>query len=818
MSNLKFFKIKNIKNIKNIINIKKNCNHIVMTILILANLQFSFAENIKQEFRVKEYIQASEWDKALLVLNELESEQKKSISQSKGSLLKTIQWVKSHLFILKKQSEPARVELSQLINDETWGGDAAIGMAKIAIDDKNYDEALQLLNLAESKKLSPPLVREIIYEKAIVLIKLKKWNEARKFLTQKNKLFKTDTRYSEWLLLIAKVEFELKNYKKSCDAIKKNYVKYPVHKIWESSAPFIKNIKILDVNISCDINDELFSDRRKQLISLGYPSVAQKEIGLWIEKYNLIDFDKDKLIASQFIQDGNFLAALDLYLKYYKTRNLDYNYLTSLSSIASRSGEIPLAIGSILRASKIATETRKPKLARQSLFQAAILSYQSQDYDGAQNLFGVILKKHKRSRFAVEAQWYIAWIQYLKGHYTEATSLMADIRGATHQEKIKYWLAMGFLKNKNMQQAYNLFSNILESSAGLTFYSLAASQRVEELKSKYNFVFKPGDKNSRNPANTLMGIFHEDVNAKGIKDDEGTDEATASDIAAVEEGKAEDDSAGEVSEGNIPESMLEFQDRLEKAHNLRLFGFEDYAQSEFKELELLFIKKNKGKKLIEEYQEFQDYNRLSSLSHSLWQRQGAPSITSNTRSLWENMYPQAFKEDVIKWSKEFAIAPGFIWGIMRAESQYRPWVISPVGALGLMQVMPFTGKKVADQLGEKNFDPNTLKTPSVAIRFGAKYMEKLSRNFQNSVPLMAAAYNAGPHRVQNWIYHFGYLDIDEWVEHIPFTETRNYVKRVVSNYSSYQALYGEKIASQIVVLNQSIPLQISEPLPMIETW
>jgi soluble lytic murein transglycosylase len=107
-----------------------------------------------------------------------------------------------------------------------------------------------------------------------------------------------------------------------------------------------------------------------------------------------------------------------------------------------------------------------------------------------------------------------------------------------------------------------------------------------------------------------------------------------------------------------------------------------------------------------------------------------------------------------------------------------------------MQVMPLTGTKVAELMKEKNFQSRQLLDPDPAIRIGAKYLQRLSSKFEDNLAMVAAGYNAGPHRVQSWVANFGNLDLDEWIEHIPFVETRNYVKKVLANINVYSQLYG----------------------------
>jgi len=84
-----------------------------------------------------------------------------------------------------------------------------------------------------------------------------------------------------------------------------------------------------------------------------------------------------------------------------------------------------------------------------------------------------------------------------------------------------------------------------------------------------------------------------------------------------------------------------------------------------------------------------------------------------------------------------------------------------------------------------------LLKPEVNIRLGTQYLARLGTKFKGQLPLVAAAYNAGPHRVEGWLVNFGHLDTDEFVEHIPFLETRNYVKKVVRAHTFYRRLYAK---------------------------
>jgi soluble lytic murein transglycosylase len=136
--------------------------------------------------------------------------------------------------------------------------------------------------------------------------------------------------------------------------------------------------------------------------------------------------------------------------------------------------------------------------------------------------------------------------------------------------------------------------------------------------------------------------------------------------------------------------------------------------------------------------------------------------------------------------------PAFTLGIIRQESAFDAKAVSPAGAVGLMQMLPSTAKPIAKDLKIKKFKDKQLLDPATNITLGRAYLSKLVSHFKGSYILATAAYNAGPSRVQEWIYTYGDprqagTDVVDWIESIPFDETRNYVQRVMENLQVYRS-------------------------------
>ena len=142
------------------------------------------------------------------------------------------------------------------------------------------------------------------------------------------------------------------------------------------------------------------------------------------------------------------------------------------------------------------------------------------------------------------------------------------------------------------------------------------------------------------------------------------------------------------------------------------------------------------------------------------------------------------------------VDPSVALGLIRQESSFDIGAVSPSGARGLMQLMPFTAQAVAKQVGVPTSLISLTSDPSHNMRLGTAYLREMLDRFGNSLPLAVAAYNAGPHRVDQWLPEngdprVGPIDMIDWLELIPFNETRNYVQRVLENVVIYRARRGE---------------------------
>ena len=167
----------------------------------------------------------------------------------------------------------------------------------------------------------------------------------------------------------------------------------------------------------------------------------------------------------------------------------------------------------------------------------------------------------------------------------------------------------------------------------------------------------------------------------------------------------------------------------------------------------------------------------------------------------ELRFPVLQKERVKKYSKKQKLQPAYTLAVIRRESAFAVDARSRVGALGLMQIMPATGKVIAKRLKVKYKNKQQLLNPETNVNFGTKYLNMMLKKFHDQPALASAAYNAGGHRVRAWKPKDKDMRADQWIESIPFKETREYVSSILA----YTAIYEHRLGLEQTRLSAIMP-------------
>lgn len=625
------------------------------------------------------------------------------------------------------------------------------------------------------------------------------------------------------LLTLARAE-RLSKAGRGCNYLRELYTRFPDHpeiKHWD--ADLDKN-EFLGEPTYCNYDVDHFRDRMRALLWAGLDQKAFSEMILISGRMKESDPVLSDVIRSQFhLQEGDVLKAYELLVPHVKSRLQDPQFLLNFASTASRAGESSVAMGTYLHVAK--TQGRN-KFAQRALFLSSVLSYQFQDYDGAEKRFQEFIKVFPRTSLANESRWHLAWLDYLRGDYDRAISRFHELikkssRSKLNLQKYQYWLAVSYLKLNRLNKAQNLLARLSQDPLR-GYYSVAAESRLNEVKKKKSQV-KVTNASSRWTFSEMMlpsmDSIYTSVSEEEIDDEESftsnvidEEERDTSDQTQVEEPE-EVSNEEELTEIKTPKLAV----RFEASSILKNLELNEWAKWENYSIEKKTKNKDYLKTLIVAYESLEQFHRSSQIAHLRFIKERSQLGFLQGASLWNSAYPRAYLKNVDRWSSKYSVSPELIWSIMKQESQFKRDAISPVGALGLMQVMPMTGYKVSGLLGINDFNPQQLLEPDRAVQIGSAYLSRLMKKFNGQVGLVAAAYNAGPHRSDLWISAFGHLSVDEFVEHIPFAETRNYVKKVLNNQQIYREFY-KKDKKILTAFELPFDYSIKGPVSHKEDW
>jgi soluble lytic murein transglycosylase len=238
-----------------------------------------------------------------------------------------------------------------------------------------------------------------------------------------------------------------------------------------------------------------------------------------------------------------------------------------------------------------------------------------------------------------------------------------------------------------------------------------------------------------------------------------------------------------------PTSSILENVRVRKSKLLEASGLPSFAVSELRAQAQKERSSWINTEIARLYQESGQYHR------ALWTLRGAvPSylsldFTSLPDIVRVGLFPRPYWQDVRAASGQNGIDPVLTVALIRQESEFNPMAVSSAKAIGLMQLLPSTAATIAPSAGLRGFSADSLLEPATNIRLGARHFGDLLKQFDGTPEYALAAYNAGASRVKDWLDNGTFRDVPEFVEAIPFSETREYVKAIVRNVGIYQSLY-----------------------------
>lgn len=415
---------------------------------------------------------------------------------------------------------------------------------------------------------------------------------------------------------------------------------------------------------------------------------------------------------------------------------------------------------------KILTSYRESEWADDALFLTGNIYREANDMKKAVTFYGRLVDEFPDSRFADSAVWWTAWSWYASGQNRQAEQKLQELVNRYPRSflihQARYWQGRIAEKTGDPAKAAEYYNRVLKRGP-YTYYGALAADRLARLDG------------TEMPAKTSMAADATPACMEACADDPlfsfDTDEGPP---VWTEEAR----------------QMLEAEPSYRKTLELMHLDMRREAAAELWEMqERLPHRRGTIIGLSKALFELGDYYRSLVLVLRSYEHHLDAETRNMPPDLWLLAYPQAYWDSILSYSGKYRQDPYFIAAIIREESQFHADALSPAGALGVMQVMPSTGAWIARNISLQGFEREKLFEADTAINLGTWYIGHLMKRFQGDPLFAAAAYNAGPDAVAGWMRSGRSRERDEFVESIPYAETRGYVKKVMRNYAEYRRIY-----------------------------
>ncbi len=501
---------------------------------------------------------------------------------------------------------------------------------------------------------------------------------------------------------------------------------------------------------------------------------------------------------------------------------------------------------------KIVEKFPESNYADDALYRIGRLYSSKNNIEKAKNYYKKIIDNYKGGDKISDAFWELGWIQYKNNNFDESFATfktMAERFSAGYSssqssgqllEKALFWQAKCLLKAQKTEDAVDLLKKIVSFNS-YSYYTFASKQELEKLNINITLKQLNNDVNPLNPKITeiipkafLFINAKTDNNNKNItsdKADSTTDTSvnTGSDtnFNTNTELKTDTNSGIKFSTNSKSEPKTDTNSGTNSGTNSNTNSYSNAStntnlnvnSNSTSDKNVIFSHVDKAKELLflelytsaayeieaakpqfekDSYSILQistlyllakDYINSQKIIAKYYSKLKKNLTSPYLDYLYYLTYPYGFKEYIDKYSSEFKLDPLYVLAVIREESRFDPKAGSYAGALGLMQIMPATGKSIANSLNIKNFSNEMLYDPETNIKMGCFYLSRQLQNFNQNKYFACGAYNGGPGAMSKWIASYKSDDIDEFIENITYDETRNYIKKVMASYYFYQLLY-----------------------------
>ena len=389
----------------------------------------------------------------------------------------------------------------------------------------------------------------------------------------------------------------------------------------------------------------------------------------------------------------------------------------------------------------------------QALLSAGNMYLLKRDYDQAIDYFRELQQRFPNGTRASYAHWKAAWLAFRQGRTAEA--------------------------RQGFENQLALYPDSAEIPAALYWRARLAEEEGNPAMARA-FYQKLSDR--------FRNYYYAEFGRQRLQALHGAGDVAAEDAPhyALLDHVAPLPTAGKITASDPPDDNL----RVARARLLSNGGFADMAVRELQAAASQIDGAWAPPEMARVYQDLGRYDRGIEIMKRMTPNYFAVDLPDLPRPYWEALFPKAYWPDLRKYSELNGLDPYLVASLIRQESEFNAAALSRANAVGLMQLLPKTGKTVAKQVKLKGYSAPQLYTPAVNLELGTRYFKEMVDKYNGQFEYALAAYNAGTDRVGDWLGQGHYRDAQEFVESIPFTETREYVQAILRNANVYRQLYG----------------------------
>lgn len=714
-----------------------------------------------------EALRSDQGDAALLILRRLMEEYpktpwyKRALFMTERALIQLDRPEESDAAMLRVQAEyPLLADYAVFI------------LAEYHFDKARYDQAAALYQLVLERYAKSPLAPRSAFKRAQALLESTAFPQAEEaFDSFLNEYPRSEFAASAGVGLGRALTAQ-KRFADAVLAYQNVWVKYPGNSIDQEVEAALAELKAAGATLPELSLDNLYERGKNLYRSAQYEKARQTFTQLLAKERDYSNRSEVLFLAGIASFNSNKrseAAALhEKMVKAYPTDPRAPEALNWLGKSYSKLGEWEKGIKTF---QKILDRFPESDWADDALFLTGNIYREAGDLDKALAYYGQLAEEYPDSKFADSAIWWRAWTQYTAGEYKKAEQLLHSLVSRYPRSflanQARYWQGRAAEKLGDLPRAIAYYQRALKK-APYTYYGYRSAERLATLDL---------------PEAELKATL------------------PAEDNVLCDDSACPDDPLHtfDMDEGppvwtEETKKLLAAEPAFKKTLELMQVDMKKEAAGELWSLQEKAPRRGRGTLigLSKAFFELGDYYRSYMLVVRKYDRYLESPKDNTPEDVWRLVYPQAYWENIVSYAQKYRQDPYFIAAIIREESQFNAQALSPAGARGVMQVMPATGAIVAKQIKLRKFDAQKLYDADTVINIGTWYVSHLMKRFKGDPLLVAAAYNAGPEAVASWIKKNGNArDRDVFVESIPYSETRGYVKKVLRNYAEYKRIYAK---------------------------